>query len=56
MITTDELLVIFAEKLVKTGDFNQAFKKATWVAYKEGGKDERKKLDVPESLQRSTEP
>lgn len=39
MITTDELLQIFSEKLLKTGSFDKAFLKATWRAYQEGIKD-----------------
>jgi hypothetical protein len=39
MISTDHLLKIFSEKLLKTGSFDDAFKKSHWIAYKEGVKD-----------------
>ena len=39
MITTDELLKIFSEKLLKTGSFDKAFLKVTWTAYKKGIED-----------------
>ena len=50
MITTDELLRIYAEKLLKTGSSDDAFKKAVWVAYKEGCKDERKKYEETSNI------
>jgi hypothetical protein len=45
MISVDILLKVFAEKLIATDSFDAAFKKAVWVAYKEGCKDERKKYE-----------
>ena len=45
MITTDELLQIFSEKLLKTGSFDDAFKKSHWIAFKEGVKEGSKRAD-----------
>jgi hypothetical protein len=39
MISTDHLLRIFSEKLLKTGSFDDAFKKSHWIAYKKGIED-----------------
>lgn len=39
MTSTDELMVVFNEKLARTGSFDDAFKKVTWVAYLTGYAD-----------------
>jgi len=39
MITIQELNKIYIEKLIKTGSYDAAFTKATWIAYKAGIED-----------------
>jgi hypothetical protein len=36
MITIQELNKIYIEKLIKTGSYDAAFTKATWIAFKAG--------------------
>ena len=39
MIDVQQLREVFQEKLAKTGDLDDAFIKAVWVAYQQGLKD-----------------
>lgn len=39
MLDATKLIPIFADKLLKTGDFTKAVNKIAWVAYKQGLKD-----------------
>lgn len=40
MISIEQLSQVYAEKLIQTGDHQAAFRKAVWVAYKQGVADE----------------
>lgn len=51
MITTQELKTIFAEKLLKTGSFDEALTKAVWIAYKQGIADAQKQRLAHVSIQ-----
>lgn len=44
LLTTDELKVIFSDKLTVTGNMDAAFTKAVWIAYKRGVADGEVKL------------
>lgn len=46
MINMDELRRIFIEKLEKENDFDAAFVKCMWVAYKAGYKDGADNLNI----------
>lgn len=39
MLDTAELKQAFSEKLAHTGNLDEAFTKAVWLAYKQGMKD-----------------
>lgn len=39
MISVEDLSKLYAEKLVRTNSHDDAFKKAVWVAYKQGIED-----------------
>jgi hypothetical protein len=45
-INVEDLKVAFAEKLLKSSSFDQAFTKACWLAYK-AGLAETGKIEVP---------
>lgn len=53
MINVTDLSKLYAEKLLATGDHQEAFLKAVWVAYKQGIKDA---TDVDAGLLQATEP
>lgn len=36
MVTADKFKKVFTDKLLATGDMDEAFKKATWIAFNEG--------------------
>jgi len=40
VISIEQLSQVYAEKLIQTGDHQAAFRKAVWVAYKQGVADE----------------
>lgn len=40
MISIEQIARVYAEKLIQTGDHQAAFRKAVWVAYKQGVADE----------------
>lgn len=50
MIDTAYLKQIFTDKLAKTGSFDDAFTKATWVAYNQGLEDSRKKYECEDRI------
>jgi hypothetical protein len=45
MLDVNKIIPIFAEKLQRTGSFDDAMRKVLWIAYKQGIKDARKEKE-----------
>ena len=54
MIAMTDLLVLFREKLEKTGSLDAALLKVVWVAYQRGLADAKDGQQYPQDVLRST--